>query len=391
MSPPTARAGSSRLAHRIQYRVGHGGFHATIVENAASKRDLVYVYDVGAKPDKSELLVAINRFIDELSTRKITRVDYIYLSHIDEDHVNGLRELLDALTNHRPKITVDNVVLPWLSPVQKLLTQSRNNHRQPGTVVTNLAGSDEDADEYLTGLGAGNVIRITGEGEDGAPISTSTTIPSGTPLLPATIPGWLLLPIKNPTPMNFEALFRSELSTLLRPFRLNPNNPADHENILRDRRAELHKALVKVAPKVGVSSKKIANWSSLALLHGSTTPAQACLVPTGPQHVNLQCEHGWLHTGDLPVANAAVWANLSSELKSASLASPLCVVVSPHHGSGRDHEDALYDDTKPGTIILTTGTKLTGVNRGKPSYSYNLARVQGKASSIGATVVELKN
>lgn len=390
MSPTTAPAGSPRLAHRIQYRVGHGGFHATIVGNATSKKEhLVYVYDVGAKPDKKKLLPAINAFVGELRTRKITRVDYIYLSHIDGDHVNGLSELLGALTNHNPKIVVANVVLPWLSPVQKLLTQSRNNHRQPSAVVTNLAASDEGADEYLRNLGVENVIRIRAEDEDAAPTEPSTTSPSGTSTLPASTPGWLLLPIKTPTPANFEASFRIELGKRL-PTTLDPNNPADHKTILTAHGSEILASIKVVAPQIGVTKRRVANWSSLALLHGSTTPAKPCVVAHAPQHVNIQCEHGWLHTGDLPVADAAVWANLSSELKGASLTSPLCVVVAPHHGSGRDHEDALYDDTKPGTVILTTGTKLTG-NVGSPSYSYNLGSVQRKAQSIGATVVELKN
>lgn len=391
MSPTSATAASPRAAHRIQYRVGHGGFHATIVENATAKAHLVYVYDVGAKPNKSELLLAIELFIDELSSRKITRVDYIFLSHIDGDHVNGLRELLDALAAHAPKIVVANVVLPWLSPVQKLLTQSRNNHRQPTAVVTNLAGSDESADLFLNGLGVENVIRITAEGEDGAPTATSTTIPSGASTIAARIPGWLLLPIKTPTPPTFEASFRTELGNRL-PNHLNPNSPSDHHEILTDHKSEILDAIKAVAHLIGVTQKRVANWSSLALLHGSTTPTTPCAVSiVPPQHIDVQCEHGWLHTGDLPVADAAVWANLSSELQSASVKSPLCVVVAPHHGSGLDHNDALYADATPGTVILTTGRKLTGVNAGKPSYSYNLGKLLASAGSIGANVVELNN
>jgi len=391
MSPASTTAASPRVAHRIQYRVGHGGFHATIVQNATAKDHLVYVYDVGAKPDKSELLLAINEFINELSSRKITRVDYIYLSHIDGDHVNGLRELLDALANHDPKIAVANVVLPWLSPVQKLLTQSRNNHRRPGSVVTNLAGSDEDADAFLHDLGVENVIRITAEGEDAPPTATSTTVPSGTSTLPTSVPGWVLLPIKTPTPANFESSFRTELGNHL-PKHLNPNNPADHATILRDHKSEILVAIRAVAHLIGVTKGRVANWSSLALLHGSTTPTTPCTVSIiPPQHVDAQCEHGWLHTGDLPVADGVVWANLESELKGASLALPLCVVVAPHHGSGLDHNDDLYSSTTPGTVILTTGRKLTGANVGSPSYSYNLGKVLASAGSIRATVVELNN
>jgi len=391
MSAAVVPARSALAAQRIQYRVGHGGFHATIVEDSAPKHHLVYVYDVGSKPDKRELLLAIKSFVRDLSTRGITQVDYVFLSHIDEDHVNGLRELLDALKNHKPTIAVANVVLPWLSSVQKLLTQSRNNHRQLGTVARNLAATDEEADNYLLRLGARNVIRVTAEGDDATPTATSTTSSGVIPKLPASFTGWLLLPIRTPTPVGFESSFRSELSKLLKKHGLNPNNPAHHEKILTDHRSAIKTALTKVASQLGVTRKKIANWSSLALLHGSSTPAQTCVAGSRHQHIVVQCAHGWLHTGDLPVSDAVVWGNLSSELGQASLTSPLCVVVAPHHGSGLDHQDALYDSLKPGTVILTTGTKLSGRNKGAPSYSYGLGGVRTKAGLIGATVVELNN
>lgn len=381
-------------ARRVQYRVGHGGFHATFVNpTGKTSEQLTYVYDVGAKPDKNgHLLPAIESFVGTLSTYGTVQVDYVFLSHIDEDHVNGLRELLDALKNHTPMIPVKNVVLPWLSPIQKLITQSRNNHRQPATAVTNLTGPDAEADGFLEQLGAENVIRVTTDGEDPPPITSSTTTPAGHTVVTAAPAGWVLLPIKTPTPPGFEAKFLTKLTHLLSPHCLNPNNTGDHERILTHHRSLVSNAMETVASLVGVSAKHIANWSSLALLHGGSTPAQACVITTpGSFHADVRCAHGWLHTGDLPLKNAAVWSNLSLELGKTALASPLCALVAPHHGSGHDHEDALYNTAKPGTVILTSGKKLSGPNIGKPSYSYNHASVHNKAALAGASTIELDN
>ncbi|MBF9335400.1 hypothetical protein G3N30_03860 [Microbacterium lacticum] len=385
-----AGATTRLTAKRIQYRVGHGGFHATFVNPSAPSLDdrLTYVYDVGAKPHKALLLSAIDDFSAGVASYGISRVDYIFLSHIDEDHVNGLVELLDALKRHVPQITVLNVVLPWLSPVQKLLTQARNNHRQEGTAVTNLVSSDEEADNFLERLGVGNVIRVTAEG-DGAG-TTGSVRTQGKPLA-HSLSAWTLLPIKMPTPPGFEAAFKTELDRLISGAKLDPNDTKDHAKIIAKHRPSIRKAMNKVAGLVNVLPAHITNWSSLALLHGADLPSPACTVATPANHADIDCTHGWLHTGDLPLKEAAVWANLKSKLTKAKLGTPLCAVAAPHHGSQNDHEDDLYAYTTPGTVFLNAGRKLSGVNKGTPSYNYNLPIVIASATHHRANPIELDN
>lgn len=62
MSPSVSRVIGS--AERLQYRVGHGGFHATIVSGSGSQ--LTYVYDVGAHPSKTLLRAAITAFVGDV-------------------------------------------------------------------------------------------------------------------------------------------------------------------------------------------------------------------------------------------------------------------------------------------------------------------------------------
>lgn len=392
-SPSHATSAASLTARRVQYRVGHGGFHATFVNpGGPTPNRLTYVYDLGAKPSKhSHLLPAIATFSQELTNYGIDQVEYVFLSHIDEDHVNGLQEFLAELKSCTPRITVKNVMLPWLSPIQKLITQSRNNGRQPSAAVSILASDDEQADVYLRGLGVENVVRITAEGEDGAPARSSTTHSAGNPIAGATPFGWVIQPVKTPTPKGFEALFRTALRNLL-PQSLDPNNIANHQAILATHQSSIKAAMRSVAAQVGVRQKAITNWSSLAILHGSGAASKRCIF-TGitTSHFDVDCTHGWVHTGDLPLNEAAVWSNLSQELSSSSIRLPLCTVVAPHHGSGRDHNDLLYDLTQPSAVILTTGRKLSGPNVRKPSYSYNLGLVHAKITQLSATPVDLHN
>lgn len=159
-----------------------------------------------------------------------------------------------------------------------------------------------------------------------------------------------------------------------------------------DEEADQYLARLGVGRVTRVTAEgEVTTQSAVVLLHGASIPARTSAVAHPILHADLPCRHGWLHTGDLPLNEKGVWHNFSAELKKAPLKSPVCVTVAPHHGSGHDHEDALYDETKPGTVILTTGRRMSGPHRGSPSYSYRHGAVVNKARLIGASDVDLHN
>lgn len=381
------------VASRVQYRVGHGGFHATTVKKSGSKgRSLTYVYDVGAKPAKALLLNQIKVFVDELISEGIVCVDYVVLSHIDEDHVNGLVELLYELKGSQIKVSA--VVLPWLSPVQKLIAQQRNNLRQNGVAVGQLAGSDEDADHFLRDSGVEKVVRILAN-EDDYPVSGGASVMQrqGTNLANPVSNSWQLVPIRMGLPDSVQAEFLDELDALL--WRHAPGLDArdlkDHQEILRFHRKHVRVAMQKVAHRLGVAPKDISNWSSLALLHGSTQTAGCTVSPLPSGSLEMGCQHFWLHTGDLPLCVATVWTEFSNELAKVSAFRSACVLVAPHHGSDNSHEASLYTTTKPGTVVLTTGRVLTGTNRGSRSYGLKTQSAEAAGLAAGASIIDLHN
>jgi len=92
---------------RIQYAVGQGGFHGAAIGTGSrtefpKEPFFTYIYDCGSE-QRSPLKTAIDRF-----SAHHGKVDALFISHLDNDHVNGLDQLL-ATTD------VDTVYLPYVN------------------------------------------------------------------------------------------------------------------------------------------------------------------------------------------------------------------------------------------------------------------------------------
>lgn len=74
--------------------------------------DFSFVYDCGSTR-RSHLNSIVARYKNNLTT---PRLDLLILSHLHDDHVAGLNTLLK-----KPKVSVDTVVLPYLSPIERLM------------------------------------------------------------------------------------------------------------------------------------------------------------------------------------------------------------------------------------------------------------------------------
>src|SRR3546814_14066652 len=85
--------------NRIQRAVGQGFFHTATLAEDGNQR-LRYIYDCGAKSDYEK---ERGERIDELlaDTGKQAKLDILFLSHIHEDHVNGVEKLLDKRSEER--------------------------------------------------------------------------------------------------------------------------------------------------------------------------------------------------------------------------------------------------------------------------------------------------
>lgn len=86
-------------------KVGQGLFYTGQIG------DFNFVYDCGSK-DRDFLERAIEEYHKEIGTRPI---DLLIISHFHDDHIVGIENLLENKT-------VGTVILPYLSPEERLMT-----------------------------------------------------------------------------------------------------------------------------------------------------------------------------------------------------------------------------------------------------------------------------
>jgi hypothetical protein len=382
--PASTSPFTSLSAQRIQYRVGHGGFHATIVQDSVTNKHLVYVYDVGACPDAALLENAIDRFVKRLIARGIKRVQYVILSHIDEDHVSRLDHLLEKLQGK--KITVDTLTLPWLRNSSRLLALNRSPRRGVSTVVYQLLQDDDSVVQYLSDLGVENVLFVEGESNDGdgdgdddfdgndpAPPTPRSHAPnakyivSGTKLqVPTDIPWQMLITHLEPP----KTTLREFDEKVIEKTGLDPADQKNHAKLIMSYRGQIRAAMRFAAKQTNLDLRNatVSNWSSQSLYSASLSPLARHAVPHAPNDFEMECEHGWLHTGDLPLDVPVIWNAFEAAWNQHLPDIEVCAVLAPHHGSMHGHNDNLYLRFKPSVVIFPLGL-WRGSRRGKPMFA----------------------
>lgn len=155
---------------RIQYAVGQGGFHGAAIF-AEPERDrmlqpaFTYVYDCG-----SDQTWALDTAIDRFAAR-FGKIDALFISHLDRDHVNGIDNLL-------ARIDVDTVYLPYLDDAHLLLDllEAEGDDRLSGSLIEAAL----DPAGWFGRRGVRRVIRI-GSGGPESPDGTFIPEPSPEP------------------------------------------------------------------------------------------------------------------------------------------------------------------------------------------------------------------
>ena len=132
------------------YAVGQGGFYSERIWNDGEVRTIIY--DCGSVTTMANNHICpLNRCINESGLEKI---DYVVVSHLDNDHINGLK----ALDNYGKKINPNwnpVIILPKPNPIDLLLfykTASRSAidyYLGRMSCMRQLHVSDENFDEEI--------------------------------------------------------------------------------------------------------------------------------------------------------------------------------------------------------------------------------------------------
>ena len=110
---------------RHQLPVGQGFFHAGWIHPRKAEERFFYVYDCGAMTKYAQ---ARDREIGKLvsSVGKRARLDFLVISHMHADHVNGVEKLVNE-----GELQVDTVMMPLVDMKERLLAFASVVHHDP--------------------------------------------------------------------------------------------------------------------------------------------------------------------------------------------------------------------------------------------------------------------
>lgn len=156
---PVVEIGMVPLVVMRQRAVGHGGFHTGV--SGLGDAALRWAYDCGSlrEAGRERLLEEIDEFAGPKDKRRT--LDFLFISHFDRDHINGVGDLMDRLD-------VDTVVLPYLSEPQRLgLIVEACALDEAAATDANFLKAIINPAEWLRARGAKRVVQMrpdTGEG-----------------------------------------------------------------------------------------------------------------------------------------------------------------------------------------------------------------------------------
>ncbi len=139
---------------RQQRAVGQGFFHTGVVSFGRS--EFHYIYDCGSE-SPGRLVERMREYADGLETG---RVAALFVSHLDDDHVSGLDQLLG-------RIKVETVFLPYVTPAERVMILAEAVGT--GKSSANLVQCISDPVRWFVDRGADRVVFVVGSDEGPAP------------------------------------------------------------------------------------------------------------------------------------------------------------------------------------------------------------------------------
>ncbi len=391
---------SIKISHsRVQHGVGQGSFHSASVEVYEGGRShrFDYVYDCGALSggaQTQELKRAIKRMDLDRRQDSVEKgvIDLLVLSHYDQDHINGAKDLV-------AKCNVKRIVVPYVGPEELTLVLASQAENITEELVKELHGLANGAAKLfgvdVTSVRPGNDDNNSVE-NDVPPFPgdsvTSDQMPEeifprsvelniGTRRSPldgemidsenvnvvtksiSESPFWKLRFWNRGADANLLAKLKAKMKNAGFPLDAlgdlsKVKNVTDWLSVKTNRISALgayRTAVAEFAPtwQSESSGHKLANFLSLAmysgpcalanmkwnLVHAARFPSEETYLPAISlfmrrskhwRHSGVDVT-GWLGTGDAPLGEVAIWNDFASHFqKELDLTGTVLV---PHHGA----------------------------------------------------------
>lgn len=376
---------------RHQLPVGQGFFHVGWIQPVKAEEGFFYVYDCGAM---AEYTSARNREIGKLVAHigRRARLDFLVISHMDADHVNGVEKLVtDGAFN------VDTVMMPLVDMKERLLAFASVAHHDPESARSSFyrefivdpvsavsrfgpriilqvrrggsgspgSGSLDDGlpddEPPAFGEGRGYEWRLVGQGtaRDRSSEADAPRVVEIPDSFAATVfePGmqeeaWLLAPYVDRgtvTKTNlFLATLAKERKTTKQDLKANMLDSEFVRNLLTD-----HVGALRTAYRACCGNL---NLTSLCLYSGPVGEVGAvheCEVAHGPWRCSTLHDGrvAWLATGDAKLKSVAKCdafiAHFKDHLEKVS------TFTLPHHGAAGDFNKKLLASVKPNFCLVS--------------------------------------
>lgn len=344
--------------HRVQWSVGQGGFHSARLDG--SHKSFNYVYDCGSST-KSAIRPAVASFLKSLGNED--HIDAVFLSHIDQDHVNGLPTLLGG------GVPVDRIFLPLLTPLERLAAAA-----QPARAV-NSFGADLASDPVsaIHRLNPNiDVVAVRPSAEpadagDGEALDIGPISRAPSPFEIVGQPGDWRPVGQHQVEMSSHAIFRLDRGTAASPWLISLY-------IAQESLDRLQAFQLNLSKRLGQDPSTIASWltperiaclltdpkgltlvrgaladsevnpnhSSMSMLSGPAADDTSEYFHLGSRLTTMTDESAsWLFTGDAHLSSAAAVEALAAHF--GHRAQRVSVIALPHHGSQDDFHRSLLD------------------------------------------------
>lgn len=342
---------------RTFHPIGQGGFYTETFDDLPNKP--MVVFDCGGSSSKS-----IRDYIDDfLPINPKTTIEAVFISHLHDDHINGLQHLID-------RANVKKIFLPQFNSNQLFEIIFYNAARgAKGSNSNQLVLSFIESNKSNHSLNEVSIIQIaevTGDNnyqnvthniQHGV---SSQTIASGTSLILENKWVYISFNPKSKAP-NFDGIKDQAIKETLQSLYNNNTNLYEQAE-----------ALAQFVESCGVEQCKelykkmfggIHNGQSMTLFSGLRTPnpnmeISSCPFPPTCHHYLYSHWRDWfaefakdnkaciptnfLYTGDYEASDKLKMKELINFYKEMKVWSTICGLQIPHHGSRKNYAKELY-------------------------------------------------
>ncbi|ESZ78662.1 hypothetical protein [Mesorhizobium sp. L103C105A0] len=369
--------------HRYQLPVGQGGFNvgtlrnlgrneamwrASLASDAIPSADFLYVYDCGSDP-----IAGVIQWVRSIVARRPSRrLDMLFVSHFDRDHICGIPHLL----HEKRGLRVDTIVMPYLDDIDRIIAFGRSAATR-GERSAERFHEDAVVDPVgaMARFGPRQIIMVMPEVEDegGAgffelpPAEPPRSGPDGMPWKGKDSTGWRSAPpLARRTPegatvvqrIEFDVAASTEGGWRLKPH-VKPASQQDREafcaavevllqwprgsfrdkvKIQKERRGLVtkHRTAISRAYAWAFGDK---NETSLSLYSGPADPQTAGAVMRNSRTF-ARARVGWMGTGDAGFRNPQAVQGFQHYYRDEM--DWVSTFMLPHHGSAHNFDPALF-------------------------------------------------